>query len=216
MPVSVSRSAAFCQARAAGDGLGRVEHLLVPGRTAVLLGSSGAGKSTLLNRLTAGEVTPTRAVRSDGRGRHTAHRQLVRLPWGTLLIDTPGLRELQLWAGDESVDGLFATSTGWRPAAASRTAATPWSPAVPSARRWSGARCPRPGWRATASPPAKWPAPSGGPPSDAIAGRRSAGASGSRGCGTRTPGRDAHTAASATWAGRGPSISNLSTTTSVE
>jgi ribosome biogenesis GTPase / thiamine phosphate phosphatase len=54
-----------------GDGLDRVQALLVAGRTAILLGSSGVGKSTLLNRLTGSDVMPTRAVRSDGRGRHT-------------------------------------------------------------------------------------------------------------------------------------------------
>ncbi len=92
-----------------GDGLDGVEGLLAAGHTAVLLGSSGVGKSTLVNRLSGREVMRTRAIRPDGRGRHTtSHRQLVRLPWGGLLIDTPGLRELQLSGGEEGVEHLFA------------------------------------------------------------------------------------------------------------
>jgi ribosome biogenesis GTPase / thiamine phosphate phosphatase len=94
---------------ARGDGLDALARSLRPGRTAVLLGSSGAGKSTLANRLTGGEVMRTGAVRDDGRGRHTTtHRQLVRLAGGALLIDTPGMRELQLWSADAGLDAAFA------------------------------------------------------------------------------------------------------------
>jgi ribosome biogenesis GTPase / thiamine phosphate phosphatase len=69
------------------------------GRTAALLGSSGVGKSTIVNRLVGHELLRTRDVRdSDSRGRHTStSRQLVILPGGGLLIDTPGMREIQLW-----------------------------------------------------------------------------------------------------------------------
>lgn len=69
------------------------------GRTAALLGSSGVGKSTILNRLIGEDLLRTYEVReADSRGRHTStHRQLVMLPDGGLLIDTPGMRELQLW-----------------------------------------------------------------------------------------------------------------------
>ncbi|HLM66783.1 MAG TPA: ribosome small subunit-dependent GTPase A, partial [Longimicrobium sp.] len=82
---------------------------LRPGRTAVLLGSSGVGKSTLANRLAGGEVLRTGAVRDDGKGRHTTtHRQLLRLASGALLIDTPGMRELQLWTADAGLDAAFA------------------------------------------------------------------------------------------------------------
>lgn len=84
-----------------GEGLEELDQFLRRGQTAALLGSSGVGKSTLVNRLAGTELMETREVRSDGRGRHaTRHRQLLRLPGGALLIDTPGMRELQLWAGD--------------------------------------------------------------------------------------------------------------------
>ena len=72
---------------------------LTAGRTGALLGSSGVGKSTIVNSLVGHELLRTHEVReSDSRGRHTStHRQLVPLPGGGLLIDTPGMRELQLW-----------------------------------------------------------------------------------------------------------------------
>lgn len=77
---------------------------LAAGRTVAMVGSSGAGKSTLLNALFGEEVMRTAAVREgDDRGRHTTtHRRLVQLPGGGLLIDNPGIRELQLWAEDDS------------------------------------------------------------------------------------------------------------------
>ncbi|MDX6414103.1 MAG: ribosome biosis GTPase / thiamine phosphate phosphatase, partial [Gaiellaceae bacterium] len=82
-------------------GLDALAPYLQPGRTVVLLGSSGVGKSTLLNRLAGAEVMQTRALAADGTGRHTTvHRELVPLAGGGLVIDTPGLRELQFWEGD--------------------------------------------------------------------------------------------------------------------
>lgn len=92
-----------------GAGVDALARWLRPGRTAVLLGSSGVGKSTLANRLMGGEVMRTGAVREDGKGRHTTtHRQLVKLAGGALLIDTPGMRELQLWTADAGLDAAFA------------------------------------------------------------------------------------------------------------
>ena len=91
-------------------GLEGLAPYLVAGRTVALLGSSGVGKSTIINRLLGEERFRTAAM-SDaaaGRGRHTTtSRELVRLPGGALLIDTPGMRELGLWADDEGIDRTF-------------------------------------------------------------------------------------------------------------
>jgi ribosome biogenesis GTPase len=83
--------------------------LLKDGVTAALLGSSGAGKSTLLNRLAGQDLQATAPVReSDSRGRHTTtDRELILLPSGVALIDTPGLREIQLLVSEESLDAVF-------------------------------------------------------------------------------------------------------------
>ncbi len=80
------------------------------GKTVVLLGSSGAGKSTIANGLLGEEVQQTSAVREhDSRGRHTTtSRMLIPMPGGGALIDTPGMRELQLWASESSLDDVFA------------------------------------------------------------------------------------------------------------
>jgi ribosome biogenesis GTPase / thiamine phosphate phosphatase len=93
-----------------GLGLGDVLSYMAVGRTGALLGSSGAGKSTLINALIGDARLATQEVRaSDSRGRHTTrHRQLIVLPGKGLLIDTPGMRELQLWDRGEPVDGAFA------------------------------------------------------------------------------------------------------------
>ncbi len=92
-----------------GSNLGQLRAHLAPGKTAALLGSSGAGKSTLINRLLGEDRLPTGPVReSDSHGRHvTTRRELVALPDGALLIDTPGMRELQLWADEVSLSGVF-------------------------------------------------------------------------------------------------------------
>jgi ribosome biogenesis GTPase len=95
-----------------GEGLDAVAGIVRPGRTLVLLGSSGVGKSTLVNTLAGEELLATNELRSDGRGRHTtSHRELVLLPSGGLVIDTPGLRELQLWDVGEGVEEAFEDVT---------------------------------------------------------------------------------------------------------
>ncbi len=93
-----------------GEGVAALAEHLGVGVTAVLLGSSGAGKSTLSNRLLGREHARVGAVReSDGRGKHTTSgRELCLTTDGTLLIDTPGLRELQLWSGAEALAESFA------------------------------------------------------------------------------------------------------------
>jgi ribosome biogenesis GTPase len=97
----------FAVSNVTGEGVNELRDLLRPAKTFVLLGSSGVGKSTLVNRLAGRRLMATGDVRNDGRGRHTTrHRQLLVLPNGALLLDTPGLRELQVWEGD--VDAAFA------------------------------------------------------------------------------------------------------------
>jgi ribosome biogenesis GTPase len=91
-----------------GVGLDGLTRLLPATRTAVLLGSSGVGKSTLVNRLLGAERQRTAIVGDDGRGRHTTtHRELLVLDNGALLIDTPGMRELQLWNADSGLGSTF-------------------------------------------------------------------------------------------------------------
>jgi ribosome biogenesis GTPase / thiamine phosphate phosphatase len=96
-----------------GQGLAELSALLAPGKTAVLLGSSGVGKSTLVNALAGVEKMATREVREDdARGRHTTtHRELILLPTGALILDTPGMRELALWDAEAGVAAAFAETT---------------------------------------------------------------------------------------------------------
>jgi ribosome biogenesis GTPase len=98
-----------------GIGLDALAAMLEAGRTSVLLGSSGVGKSTLVNALSGEAAMKTAAIREDdARGRHTTtHRELVLLPGGALMLDTPGMRELGLWDSADGVTSAFADIEGF-------------------------------------------------------------------------------------------------------
>jgi ribosome biogenesis GTPase len=91
------------------DGLDELRAFLNPGLTIALLGSSGAGKSSIVNALLGCDRQRVSGVREhDSRGRHTTtYRELIELPGGAALIDTPGMRELQLWVSQQSVEAVF-------------------------------------------------------------------------------------------------------------
>jgi ribosome biogenesis GTPase / thiamine phosphate phosphatase len=89
-------------------GIDQLGPYLTAGRTVALLGLSGAGKSTLVNLLVGADALATGDVRADGKGRHTTtHRQLVPLPEGGLLLDTPGMRAVALWDAEAGVRRAF-------------------------------------------------------------------------------------------------------------
>ena len=92
-----------------GTGVDEIANYIQPGKTAILLGSSGVGKSTLTNRLLGRQAQQTNEVReSDSTGKHTTvHRELFILPNGGILIDTPGIRELQLWGTEQDLAASF-------------------------------------------------------------------------------------------------------------
>lgn len=97
-----------------GQGMDEFAALLPPGTTGVLLGSSGVGKSTLVNALGGRALMATQAIReADAHGRHTTtHRELILLPSGGLILDTPGMRELGLYDADEGLATVFADVDG--------------------------------------------------------------------------------------------------------
>lgn len=92
-----------------GEGLDKLKKYFSAGKTLVFLGSSGVGKSTLVNKLMGEEVMRTGEIREDdSRGRHTTtNRQLLMLPTGAMVIDTPGMRELGMWGASEGLDKTF-------------------------------------------------------------------------------------------------------------
>lgn len=94
-----------------GTGIGQLSPYLKTGRTVIFIGQSGVGKSTLINRIVGEDVLKTGDIReSDDRGRHTTvSRQLVILPDGGMVIDTPGIRELQIWDADQTGLGAFGS-----------------------------------------------------------------------------------------------------------
>ena len=91
------------------DGYSQITPYITEGKTFAFVGSSGVGKSTMINRLLGEERQGTNGLRSDGRGRHTTtRRELLLLPNGATLIDTPGMRELGMWDSESGIETTFA------------------------------------------------------------------------------------------------------------
>ena len=92
-----------------GDGVQELAGRLGPGVTAVFVGSSGVGKSSLINSIIGGEAQTVAGIREDDKGRHTTtSRQMLVLPGRGVIIDTPGLRELQLWTNESGASMAFS------------------------------------------------------------------------------------------------------------
>jgi len=105
---STTASSVLALSNVTGSGFDEFQQLLISGKTYCLLGSSGVGKTTLLNRLIGQEAFDTKAVSGTGEGIHTTtRRQLIVLPQGSMVIDTPGMRELGLLGASEGVNQGF-------------------------------------------------------------------------------------------------------------
>lgn len=91
-------------------GMEALSKYILPGKTIALIGSSGVGKSSLVNKLSGYEKQEVKEIREgDDKGKHTTtHRELIMLEEGAVLIDTPGMREIQLWAGEEGIEESFS------------------------------------------------------------------------------------------------------------
>lgn len=99
----------FAVSNVTEEGISELTSLLTGGKTAALLGSSGVGKSSLINVICGENMMAVQDIREDDKkGRHTTtHRELIKIPTGGVLIDTPGMREFQLWENNDSLDSSF-------------------------------------------------------------------------------------------------------------
>ena len=183
------------------EGLDALKPYLGRGQTVALLGSSGVGKSTLVNALAGREVLRTREVRSDGRGRHTTtHRELVPLPGGALLLDTPGMRELQLWEAPEGLAATFADVEELAAACRFADCAHETEPGCADPRRPRRRRARRRPLGQLPQAPAR-AARAGRAPGRAVsAPRRARSAAGSHAAGARSPTRGTGASGGARWA----------------